>query len=562
MKEEVTKQLTDIEYITFSDAHDIMKIHEDNSHLMVYGNIDEGDFRDAEMGQQTQSLFVMSALIGIDDFDTYLKKGTYYNYPFAELGNPSIWTNESDEVEFTLGQQRDGNDITANYFVRRYQPHGLGKLTFPIVQSFIYYHELYEDRRKYKRLYIDGVEDSEVIREEIHPTDDNHNRVIVNLHYLREYLAARKMGLALWTSVIRYGVLDEDFEIPDKIEEENYQIHVRKADWMPKSKNVYFSELVFKTLILPYDDISWSSKNWSHRTEEDERVPMIIGVDKKSGKTIESTNSTEFLKPVYFRKEVLGKYINDERSSVDTASEGLGGIKYGDQWSITYGLNKMSRIMVWLGDLEKLPLNEQYYWRHFNIKPEGGIARDFYKTQIESEWIDSKSLEKRLLEIKNELNEVFKSRYGTVIFSDNYDDDDNIKQLHTAISKGPKALKPQILALAQLFIDSVDKDSLLKALAKEKVAIDSDIKKLGTISLLQLLCDKVSKFQLETTDTLQLIWKIRSIFIHKFNEKAYSTKINTYNSRLDPKDPDSIYPFVLTQLTIQLSDIVSIIKHA
>lgn len=237
MKDEVTKSLSDIEFVTFADADSIIGLHEDSSQVMVYGSIDEGSHRDAEIGIRTQSLFVMSALIGVGDFDKYLKEGTYYNYPFGELGNPGIWTDESDEVQFTLGQQREANGVTANYFVRSYRPHGQGRTTFPIVQSFVFYHELTEHTRKYKRLYVDELDDAIVVREEHNPNNEHQKRVIVNKHYLREYLAARKMGLATWTSVRRYAPIVDDFEIPAEVNDGTRRIHVVKADWFGKGRD-------------------------------------------------------------------------------------------------------------------------------------------------------------------------------------------------------------------------------------------------------------------------------------------------------------------------------------
>lgn len=549
MKDEVTGDLSNIEYVTFADADAVVGLHEDNSQVMVYGSIDEGGHRDAEIGRRTQSLFVMSALIGTDDFDKYLEEGTYYNYPFGELGNPGIWTDESDEVHFSLGQQREDNGITANYFIRRYRPHGQGRTTFPIAQSFVFYHELTEHTRKYKRLYVDELDDAVVVREEHNPSNEEQRRVIVNKHYLREYLAARKMGLAIWTSVRRYATVEEDFELPPEVNNGARHIHVIKADWLGKADNVYMGELIFKTLILPYDDISWSRNNWSlHRKDEDERVPMILKVDEKTGKTVLSNKETHFLTPVYFRKELLGKYIEDSRSSVGTASKELGDIRHLDEWSITYGLNGLDRIVVWLGDLEKLPLNEQYYWRHFNIRPEGGIADEFFKTQIEGEWVDSTSLEKKLVDLRKEINANFQKRFGTVLFTENDDDDENIKQLHTAIKKGVKALKPQFIALAKLFIDSMDKKALVKAIDDTELSKD-----LGTVSLLQVLHEKLYGYQYPVTDTLQLIWKLRSLFSHKFSEEAYAKEIDTYDGRLDPHDPSSLYAHLMTQLVRQLS---------
>jgi hypothetical protein len=497
----------------------------------------------------------MSALIKPRDFNKYLKSEEFYNYPFNDLGNPGIWTTgESDKIQFTLGQTRDNNQIKAHYFVRSYNPHGHSEQRYPVAQSFIFYHELTEHSQKYNHVYIDELTDQEVIREEVNPnTDDGQFRVKINRHYLREYLGARKMGLAVWLSLRRYAELEEDIEPIDKIDG-NRLLTVRKADWMGDGeRKIYTGELVIKTIVKPYKDISWSDKNWS-RKRNDHKVPMIIDINEKTGELVLSEDSTFFLKPVYFKKGVLGKYIDDERSSVGTSSQSLGDIKYLDQWSLTYGLNENDRVVVWLGDLQKLSYEEQTYWRHFNIPPEGGIGDDFYKTQIEGQWVEeSESLETRVLVLRRDINKITNRLYGTPLFIAPSDDEEYEKQLHTAIKTGPKALKPQINALARLFVDALDKKLLSRLITDKTKLVNDKSEKIGSINLLQVLYSQQTGNTFNISDTLHLIWKIRGLYSHVFNEQKYIEVIGSYDDRLDPLEPSSLYPHIMRKLIRDLT---------
>jgi len=546
--------MTGLEYLTFADTKGLETLN-DGAYVLVNGLVKKGNMAATKAGEQTEELYIMSALIKPRDFNKYLNNKEFYNYPFAQLGDPGIWTEgESDKIQFTLGQTRDDNQVKAHYFVRSYNPHGHNEQRHPIAQSFIFYHQLTEHSRKYNHIYVDELNDQEVIREEVNPnSDDGQFRVKINRHYLREYLGARKMGLAVWLSLRRYAELEEDIEPIDKADG-NRLITVRKADWMGDGqRKIYTGELVIKTIIRPYTDIRWSDKNWS-RTRNEQKVPMIIDINEKTGELVLSDDKTFFLKPVYFKKEVLTKYIDDERSSVGTSSQSLGNIKYLDQWHMTYGLNENNRVVVWLGDLQERSYEEQTYWRHFNIPPEGGIGDDFYKTQIEGQWAEgSESFETRVLALREDINKITNKLYGTPLFTVTSDDEEYRKQLHTAIKTGPKALKPQINALARLFVDAIDKKLLTRLITDKAKLVNSKGEKVGSINLLQVLYSQETDNVFNISDTLHLIWIIRGLYSHVFNEQKYIEVVGSYDDRLDPLDPSTLYPHIMRQLIRDLT---------
>ncbi len=546
--------MTGLEYITFADTKGLETLN-DGAHALVHGLVKNGNIAAAKSGEQVEELYIMSALIKPKDFNKYLKNKEFYNYPFNQLGNPGIWAEgESDKIQFTLGQTRDDNQIKAHYFVRSYNPHGVNERRYLIAQSFIFYHELTERSRKYSHIYVDELNDQEVICEELNPAaDDGQFRVKINRHYLREYLGARKMGLAVWISIRRYAELENDIDQIDKADG-NRLLTVRKADWMSNSKHkIYTGELVIKTVIRPYSNISWSEKNWSH-TRNKQKVPMIIGIDEKTGELILSDNSTTFLKSVFFKKEVLTKYIDDERSSVGTSSQSLGNIKYLDQWHMVYGLNEYNRVVVWLGDLQERSYEEQTYWRHFNIPPEGSIGDDFYKTQIMGQWAEgSESLETKVLVLRSDINKITVKLYGKLLYKTTSDDEEFEKQLHTAIKSGSKALKPQINGLARLFVDALDKKLLARLITDKTKLLTDKGKPIGSINLLQVLYSQETGNTLSICDTLHLIWKIRGLYSHVFDEQKYIKVIDSYDDRLDPLDPSTLYPYIMIRLIRELT---------
>lgn len=89
-----------------------------------------------------------------------------------------------------------------------------------------------------------------------------------------------------------------------------------------------------------------------------------------------------FLTPVFFNKEVLLKYEASPTYRVKFASTTYGEILQGDSFSISFGINKNSKVVMWLGDIEKLPESEQYYLRSENVASDHSIGSEFYDGQI------------------------------------------------------------------------------------------------------------------------------------------------------------------------------------
>lgn len=86
-----------------------------------------------------------------------------------------------------------------------------------------------------------------------------------------------------------------------------------------------------------------------------------------------------FLTPVYFNKEVLIKFDNRPDYRVSFASKTYGEIRKNDDFSISFGINDSDKVIMWLGDIAKLPLNEQYYLRSENIDSNHRIGKETLK---------------------------------------------------------------------------------------------------------------------------------------------------------------------------------------
>lgn len=89
-----------------------------------------------------------------------------------------------------------------------------------------------------------------------------------------------------------------------------------------------------------------------------------------------------FLCPVFFNRRVLAKFDADPTYFVRYASPTYGDI-FGEGFSIAFGINRHGHLIMWLGDVAKLPKPEQYYLMSENRASDHCLASEFYDGQIE-----------------------------------------------------------------------------------------------------------------------------------------------------------------------------------
>jgi hypothetical protein len=95
-----------------------------------------------------------------------------------------------------------------------------------------------------------------------------------------------------------------------------------------------------------------------------------------------------FLTPVFFNRRVLIKFDHSEDYELKFASRTYGTI-YTDQEYISFGINSNNKVVLWLGDIAKLPESEQFYLRSENVESDHNIGSEFYDGQIECKFTDA-----------------------------------------------------------------------------------------------------------------------------------------------------------------------------
>ncbi|MBI2356050.1 MAG: hypothetical protein HYV13_02505 [Candidatus Doudnabacteria bacterium] len=414
---------------------------------------------------------------------TNIDNGTYFSALIADTKLKDVL--ERYDWDLRIGGGRPGfmtrynnGKPTTEYY--RYSEKGIEPLVYwrtfsgrkefllEISEEFRLYFNLLEkitDANNKTLIYIndDGDEDQAV--------QISKNKVEIKLKYLKEFLAAKNIHLAIYFEAMRF--LDKPLE----------KLGLRKIDEVKKHDNYTYSLcvrnlalgdrksqgwLLGKKLIAGLKD--FNPTIWE--TKADEKFEeFIIGVDE-NGKEITCSCNTDyqsspgFLTPIFFKREVLKKYYDDpEKYSVED-----GYIKREGFWGLQALNNHRDHVVVWLGDLKGMPYKEQTHWRAFNLTPSTRkISHTDYTRNIEGNFADPEHPELYFKYKFGLFQQAWHKQFGWHLFKPlSAGDEHHMKSLHVPTTNGQKEFDDQVASITKIMIDSLNEGELEKGLTITK----------------------------------------------------------------------------------------------
>jgi len=395
---------------------------------------------------------------------------------------------------------------------------------------------------------------------EVIKIDTNNGNTImkVSTKYIRDFLTLSHMALVRIHSHqrIRNDEYSEE-ELVDKDDQHFYKIMVANSVFLESREHgITRSLLRGIDVILPYTNPINENRILGPRPEP--IIEFIIGRnDDGTNKTMNPKNaasSSIFLLPVCFNKDVLQKFY--QKPEIYTISEGQ--IIRGPGYHLPYNNTPENSIMVYLGDLDGLPLEELHYFQAYNIPcPKESITEDRFRRDFLAEFAEPEELEYHLKINLQELNEAFQNQFHFPLFKLNLPEvKEYIKQIRIPLTREKKEFKDVILAAEKVFIEAIsskklktliinsDKIQGLKSLKVLQEFLKQDFPDLAThIKYLFYLQDlrsklaahlsgkKYQKFLIDhnfkETETIEIIdWVLKGIlvFIKKFNQSLKRKK--------------------------------------
>lgn len=370
---------------------------------------------------------------------------------------------------------------------------------------FIGMHERYKAENECEFITIDenGNEDVVAVIKGI--------QVTIKAKLLRSYLAARRINLLLFVDAMRYSksTYSELDIVPVQnniISEDDYiynytnlignmfygnksggwvmgkcLLRYQEDDFDP-DKYPFFSDDTYEEFIIGYD------KNGDERSYTCDEDQLSNSFKKRGDAPLTVT-------PVFFRKSVLDKYYKDpSRYHVDDGciySEGV--------WTLRVDNDQRDYAVVILGDLGRLPHEEQLYLKGYNIAPplDARVSNTAWKR-----WYDGCFCNPEFPDLKFKyefrvVNGLWGKKFAWPLFLPlALDDEHRFKTLHCLTQpNNPSDFEEQILSITKILIDSLNEAELVKNIDENNSNVQARLKELDAADKNKVK-GGISKFEL------------------------------------------------------------------
>lgn len=355
--------------------------------------------------------------------------------------------------------------------------HGVKDDYIEVSEEFRLFHNLYHNqtRNVYTRIDSAGNDEDVILVEP--------DRVQIRLRQIRQFLAIKDMHLACYFSIDR----ESDKTIHElAIGERISRGSANQLIWRFGVMDRQFYSGVLPTMtrlegkkivspiekekcgIWPFevDDVE-TYEDFIIATDNNER-PVLHTCDPEQLANYFGKNpdAPHYLTPVFFRREVLGKYYNrPELYSVDD-----GYLKCASLWGISIDNDHPNHVVVYLGDLGRdLPATERGHWKSFNVAPEGDISATAFQRDFLAAAAEPETPELVFKQHYRVLRREWADKFGWPLFSsDTEDADRTLDALHTPLTEDRLEFEQQTVALAVVLIDSLNEAELSKRAPRSK----------------------------------------------------------------------------------------------
>ncbi|MEU0787387.1 hypothetical protein ABZ341_38330 [Streptomyces sp. NPDC006173] len=398
-----------------------------------------------------------SALVPIDSVDTCLNEASW-DLSLGD-GMPGFVFYSDDRTEYL----RFGDDDGIEPLIIYRSSYGSKPAYVEVSEEFRHFHDLHEDRTANVFVaYDESGDEIEVVRM-------SDEKVEVKVKYIKEYLSARGMAMLLYYVVDRWsakslaelGMTKED----DRQRSEHYcysrfaEPYASELDSQKKTIARLLGKKVFRGA-ANYDPRR-SFARGDRKYEE-----FIIAVDD-DGEVVHHTSDEDelsnyfgknpgaphYLTPVFFRKGVMAKYYNaPARYSVDD-----GYLSCTGYWGLQLDNNHADYVVVFLGDLGKLPNKEQLYWKSHNVSPDGKMSDVAFRRAMLGEWAEAAEPALVFKRAYEQFGKIWLSKQGWDLFKPLKPGDvHHWTALHVPSDGNQKEFDEQIMSLTKLLVDRIN----------------------------------------------------------------------------------------------------------
>ena len=260
-----------------------------------------------------------------------------------------------------------------------------------------------------------------------------------------------------------------------------------------------------------------------------------------------------FLTPVFFNIEVLLKYLHHPVYDLDIGADTFGQIYKENEHYISFGINENNRVLMWLGDIIGLDINEQFYLRSENIPSDHSIGSEFYEAQIEVTWAEI-SAEGKLLKERIKFNEKVRNNFNLSIAQLDTETLRVAKNICKLLVNTNEAFKDLMIPLNELFVEAINNKDIIKYLKENYPEIKEDIKGKKGIKLLQYWLEKNTvNIDINTEIApLFVLYDLRLVSAHLYPDESREELLSSCCTRLGLSSTERNYIDISNKLIEKL----------
>lgn len=262
-----------------------------------------------------------------------------------------------------------------------------------------------------------------------------------------------------------------------------------------------------------------------------------------------------FLTPVFFNIEVLLKYIHHPQYGLDIGADTFGYIYKEDEHYLSFGINENNKVIMWLGDIIDLNVEEQFYLRSENVPSDHSIGSEFYEAQIEVQWAEA-SAERRLLKKRLEFNEKVRNNYNLAIAQLDTETLRVAKNIRKLLVNTNDAFKDLIIPLNELFVEAINNKGISKDLKEKFPELKEELKGKKGIKLLQLWLEKNTKGidVCVVIAPLFVLYDLRLVSAHLYSDDDREKLLKSCCTRLGLAENERNYIVIANTLIDKLDE--------
>jgi hypothetical protein len=345
-----------------------------------------------------------------------------------------------------------------------------------------------------------------VVRQEL-DVHGNVTKVEIRAEYLKDFLAAREMGLAVitlrerncifseppeftltaeepstacqwegwvqeidehgtsfgntWTVTIlgRHDVDTEEDAPVAEYSSEDQKLRRRKFETKPGESKRYrvVSDLVKRDWVAPALS--------SPRVREDKPTESCIFVAdaasaRMSAQELEDEPRWRWLT---FNPESISSLLDQGKITLQWWSRQTGCFRYSDGSSVPFGVNTKGLICIFSKDVIELAPHRQRHFSGHSVAPDGGACEELVRSQMQNNPADTLAAESRIMDVRTKLDETFGRRFQKKLFKPHDMVNGIATRTHRFAASNLAELYDLAKDLRRIFVESID-DNLLKSM--------------------------------------------------------------------------------------------------